>query len=165
MILYHGSYTSIPAPELFDNGRTKDFGPGFYTTTNMEQAISFSRKVVKRKKGGEPTVNIYDFDMEKAKDELSILSFDGPTEKWLDFVIANRQGIMGRTGYDIVFGPVADDDVYRTLALYISGDFTKEETLRKLKIRKLYDQLALSTEKALGYLVSKGTAAKEVLNG
>ena len=164
MILYHGSYTSIPVPELFDNGRTKDFGPGFYTTTNREQAISFSRKVFKRNEGGEPTVNIYDLDMDKAKDECSILSFDGPTEEWLDFVMANREGILSNTGYDMVFGPVADDNVYRTLALYIAGDFTKEETLQKLKIRKLYDQLVLSTEKALEYLVFKGILAKEDMN-
>ena len=163
MVLYHGSYKNIPNPQILDYGHTRSFGIGFYTTTNKEQAISFSLKVVKRITEGIPTVNIYDFNMDEAKKECSILSFDGPTEEWLDFVVKNREG-QKLNSYDIVFGPVADDNVYRTLALYIAGDFTKEETLEKLKIRKLYNQLVLSSDKALKYLVFKGVLPKEEIH-
>ena len=116
--------------------------------------------MVKRITEGIPTVNIYDFDMENATKECSILSFDSPNEEWLDFVVKNREG-QQLSSYDIVFGPVADDNVYRTLALYIAGDFTKEETLEKLKIRTLYNQLVLSSPKAFKYLVYKGVLPKE----
>ena len=43
-------------------------------------------------------------------------------------------------------------DVYTTFTLYTTGVLTKEQTLEALKIKKLYDQLVLSSEKALAYL-------------
>ena len=41
------------------------------------------------------------------------------------------------------------DSVYTTFTLYTTGVLTKEQTLEALKIKKLYDQLVLSSEKAL----------------
>ena len=38
----------------------------------------------------------------------------------------------------MVFGPVANDDVYRTLTLYREGEITKDEALVRLKIKQLY---------------------------
>jgi len=73
-------------------------------------------------------------------------------EEWLDFVFANRQGIYNGRQYDVVYGSVADDTIYRVFGLYEAGLLTKEETLKRLKIRKLYDQITFSTEKALSYL-------------
>ena len=54
--------------------------------------------------------------------------------------------------YDIVIGPVANDDVYTTIALYQEEQLTKEETLARLKIKQLYDQYVFCTEKALSFL-------------
>jgi hypothetical protein len=42
MTVYHGSTVIIQSPELYRSIRTLDFGPGFYTTTNREQAVSFT---------------------------------------------------------------------------------------------------------------------------
>lgn len=36
--------------------------------------------------------------------------------------------------------------------LYTAGVLTKEQTLKQLKIKKLYNQLVLTSEKALSYL-------------
>jgi hypothetical protein len=55
-------------------------------------------------------------------------------------------------GRDFVFGPVANDDVYRTLTLYREGELTKDETLARLKIKQLYNQLVFATEKALTFI-------------
>ena len=63
---------------------------------------------------------------------------------------------MGET-FDIIFGPVANDDVYTTFTLYTAGVLTKEQTLEALKIKKLYNQLVLTSEKALNYLKFIGT--------
>ena len=63
--------------------------------------------------------------------------------------------------YDFIFGPVANDDVYRTFTLYTAGVLTKEQTLEQLKIKKLYNQLVLTTEKALSYLRFVGTVPEE----
>jgi hypothetical protein len=42
MTLYHGSDQIIKNPELRPSIRTLDFGAGFYTTTNKEQAANFA---------------------------------------------------------------------------------------------------------------------------
>lgn len=65
--------------------------------------------------------------------------------------------------YDFIFGPVANDDVYTTFTLYSAGVLTKEQTLEALKIKKLYNQLVLSSKKALSYLNFIGTVPQEEL--
>ena len=66
---------------------------------------------------------------------------------------------MGET-FDIIFGPVANDDVYTTFTLYTAGALTKEQTLEALKIKKLYNQLVLTSENALSYLKFIGTVTE-----
>ena len=63
--------------------------------------------------------------------------------------------------YDFIYGPVANDDVYQTFTLYTAGIFTKEQTLEQLKIKKLYNQLVLASEKALSYLRYVGIVPEE----
>lgn len=163
MILYHGSNIVVSEPRLIEQNRFLDFGFGFYTTTNKTQAIGFANKVVKRRNEGEKSVSIYEIVEERAFEECSVLRFDSADEAWLDFVSQNRSGnYMGKI-YDFVFGPVANDDVYTTFTLYSAGVLTKEQTLETLKIKKLYNQLVLSTEKALSYLKFIGTVPKEEL--
>lgn len=161
MLLYHGSNLVVSRPKLIHQNRFLDFGFGFYTTTNKGQAVSFADKVTKRRKTGEKTVSIYEIDEKTAFSECSILCFDEPGEKWLDFVSDNRSGNYVGEAYDFIFGPVANDDVYRTFTLYASGLLTKEQTLEQLKIKKLYNQLVLTTEKALSYLRFAGTVPEE----
>ncbi|MCI9577155.1 MAG: DUF3990 domain-containing protein [Clostridiales bacterium] len=161
MILYHGSNMVVSKPQLISQNRFLDFGFGFYTTTNKEQAISFADKVIKRRKEGIKTVSIYEIDEKIAFQECSVLIFDTPNEAWLDFVSNNRSGNYDGESFDIILGPVADDDVYRTFTLYSAGVFTKKQTLEQLKIKKLYNQLVLTTEKALSYLSYLGTIPKE----
>ena len=95
MILYHGSNVIVEYPRLIKQNRYLDFGFGFYTTTNREQAISFAQKVTDRRRKGEATLNIYSIDEAIAFKECSLLRFDSPDEAWLDFVSANRQGVIG----------------------------------------------------------------------
>ena len=38
MILYHGSNVEVREPKIIVSNRTLDFGAGFYTTSNKEQA-------------------------------------------------------------------------------------------------------------------------------
>ena len=90
-----------------------------------------------------------------------MLRFDSPNEEWLDFVSANRSGNYTGKTYDMIYGPVANDDVYTTFTLYASGVLTREQTIEALKIKELYNQLVFSSEQALSYLTFKGTLAKE----
>ena len=143
MILYHGSNVIVDQPKLIRQNRYLDFGFGFYTTTNREQAVNFAQKVTDRRKMGEATLNIYSVNEAVAFQECKVLQFDSPDEAWLDFVAANRQGTYQGEKYDLIYGAVANDDVYRTIALYMTGVLDKEQTLSSLKIRKLFNQLYL----------------------
>lgn len=163
MILYHGSNVVVSKPRLIEQNRFLDFGFGFYTTTNKVQAVGFADKVTKRRKEGKKAVSIYEIDEELAFSECSVLHFNSANEAWLDFVSENRSGKYSGKVYDFIFGPVANDDVYTTFTLYSAGVLTKEQTLNALKIKKLYNQLVLSSEKALSYLKFIGTVSQEEL--
>ena len=156
MILYHGSNVIVDQPKLIRQNRYLDFGFGFYTTTNREQAVNFAQKVTDRRKMGEATLNIYSVNEAVAFQQFKVLQFDSPDEAWLDFVAANRQGTYQGEKYDLIYGAVANDDVYRTIALYMTGVLDKEQTLSSLKIRKLFNQLVFATEKSLQYLKFEG---------
>lgn len=156
MILYHGGNVIVDQPKLIRQNRYLDFGFGFYTTTNREQAVNFAQKVTDRRKMGEATLNIYSVNEAVAFQECKVLQFDSPDEAWLDFVAANRQGTYQGEKYDLIYGAVANDDVYRTIALYMTGVLDKEQTLSSLKIRKLFNQLVFATEKSLQYLKFEG---------
>ena len=161
MILYHGSNLTVSEPKLVVQNRFLDFGYGFYTITNIVQAKGFATKVTKRRKEGIPTVSVYEINEDKAFEECSVLRFDSPNEKWLDFVSENRAGNYTGELYDFIYGPVANDDVYTTFTLYTAGVFTKEQTIEALKIKKLYNQLVLTSTRALSFLKFCGTVQGE----
>jgi len=152
MIVYHGSNTIVETPNLDLSRKNLDFGPGFYTTENKDQAIEFARKVAIRKRQKPPIVNVYDFDIETAEKVLDIMKFSAPDRVWLDFVHENRRGTYTEKAYDLIIGHVANDDVFETLILYEQGVLNAEQTLEALKIRDLYSQFVFKTEKALSSL-------------
>ncbi len=154
MQLYHGSNVVVKQPDVLHSRKELDFGAGFYTTTNFDQAVSFSKKVALKRKG-RPVVSVYEFD-EDALDHMRVRRFEGPDHDWLDFIIANRRGEAIDTGFDIVRGPVANDDVYGTIALFESGFYSEEEALDHLKVKKLFNQYVFVSDKALSHIRFKG---------
>jgi hypothetical protein len=157
MTIYHGSSVIVETPELRYSVRALDFGKGFYTTTNEEQAVQFARKVHERKirEGAENPgcfISSYSIDYAAMQKRLSILTFDAPDEAWLDFVMANRGETYTGKKYDVIYGPVANDTVYRALVGYETGLYTKKQTIEQLAVRKLFSQMAFTTEKSLSFL-------------
>ena len=75
-----------------------------------------------------------------------------PDENWLDFIVSNRQNIDFSYNYDIVFGAVANDNVYASINLYEQGFLGKSELLEELVAWKYVDQFCFHSEKSLGYL-------------
>ncbi len=151
MIVYHGSDTIVDSPRILEANRPLDFGGGFYVTSNKEQARRWAIKVAYRNATHHSCINRYEFDEEKAVKELKVIRFQHADEVWLDFICANRQGLY--TGdYDIVIGPVADDNVYRVVVEYENGDTDKESALKRLKTETLCDQILFHTERSLDYL-------------
>jgi len=161
MTLYHGSDQVIKIPELRPSIRTLDFGPGFYTTTNKEQAIDFAVKVHARsiRTGDTPKgklVSIYDVDYETMQKKLEILRFESASEEWFDFIIANRRSVWKGKKYDVIYGPVANDTIYRTLIAFETGELSKAETIARLKVRQLFDQMAFASERSLSFMKFSG---------
>lgn len=153
MILYHGSNVIVDKPMLIRQTRTLDFGCGFYATTNREQAVNFAGKVTARRESGSPYVSIYEVaEIEELKEKFKVLIFSEANEEWLDFVYANRNGDYSGDKFDMVFGPVANDTIYRTFIAYEEGILTKEETIARLKVKRLYNQMTFATEAALAQL-------------
>jgi serine protease inhibitor len=155
MTLYHGSNIIVETPSLDFSRKTLDFGAGFYTTSSREQASQFTRIIMRRRQGNTQWVSVYDFDEESTKKNLDILRFQEADRNWLDFVIANRFDRYEGKKYDIIQVPVANDDVYPTILLYESEDLTIDEALNRLKSRRLFDQIALCSGKALSLLIFK----------
>ena len=62
MKLYHGSSVVVRKPLIARGRKTTDFGKGFYTTTDFEQAARWARIKRERLGHGKAVVSVYDFD-------------------------------------------------------------------------------------------------------
>ena len=137
MILYHGSFTAIPHPNLSFARDTTDFGRGFYTTIIKSQAEKWTGRFKRRY--GYGTLSIYEVDETELRKNVSVLEFETYSVQWLEYIANNRQGLTGGdTGisHDLVIGGIANDDVYTTLSLYFKGYIGKEESIKRLRYEK-----------------------------
>lgn len=82
MILYHGSNVEVKNPKLLKIQRELDFGKGFYTTSDLEQAEKWAKRTAKRLKQNKGYVNIYELD-DIEMEKLRILRFEKPDVDWL----------------------------------------------------------------------------------
>ncbi|MBR4435659.1 MAG: DUF3990 domain-containing protein [Clostridia bacterium] len=152
MIIYHGSTVPVEHPEIRQSEAFLDFGTGFYMTTSYEQAERWTRIKMRRTNAEIGYVSVYEFDYESAKLEAEVFKFDNADLDWLDFVVANRRGEDHFKAADLHIGPVADDNVYRSIRLFETGVLDAEETVKRLKTEVLHDQWAFRSEKALSFL-------------
>ena len=97
MKLFHGGIIIVNQPAILKTQRLLDFGKGFYTTTNQNQAERWA--VIKKKRLSKKTKSIV------------------------------------------------------TLSLYEANLLTKEETIKRLKVHKLYDQISFHNNAVLKELV------------
>lgn len=149
MKLYHGSLVIVRTPSLARGRRTTDFGKGFYTTTNLEQAARWAKIKRDRERVDKAVVSIYDFDASLLNEQgFRVMRYHGATEEWLNFVVNNRKNAL-KHSYDFVMGPVANDRLYATITMYEKGDLSIEAAIVQLKTHVLFDQLSFHTEKAL----------------
>lgn len=152
MKLYHGSNIEVHEPKIIVSNRTLDFGAGFYTTSNLEQAKRWAYLQSIRRKTGNPTVIIYEFDEQLAEKKINILRFTSSGKEWLNFVVENRKGIYEGKKYDVIIGPVANDNTIPVISDYMSGNISEETALILLLPQKLTDQYAFLTVKGLEFL-------------
>ena len=157
MTLYHGSLEIVEKPQILQANRPLDFGTGFYTTTSLQQAGRWVKLRMEQSQASVGYINIYEYTPQRG---FRTRRFQSANEAWVDFVHANRTIQNYNHDYDIVTGPVANDNVYLSFNLYESGIISKRELIRRLKTYKLVDQLLFHTEKSLATLEYTGN--KEV---
>lgn len=158
MTLYHGSSIAVRKPEVQPLVRALDFGRAFYMTSDFGQASRWAKTTVLRRGDGIATVSSYAIG-NTALAGLRVLAFDSPSIEWLRFVSRNRNEQIDDSDWDVVVGPVANDNTMPVLNLFFKGAYTEEETLRRLLPQRLKDQYAFKTERALACL--SFTEAKE----
>lgn len=150
MKLYHGSDCIVITPKILASDHIGDFGLGFYTTTDIAQAARFVETKCDRLKLRCGYVSVFavsdDFLNNPA---LRICVFRDADAEWVDFVEANRRQLNFEHDFDIVMGPVANDQVYASLALYEADLLDYRELIARLKVRKLTDQVLFHTDKSL----------------
>jgi hypothetical protein len=159
MQLYHGTNIRFETPKIIAPNRALDFGAGFYTTSDMEQATVWAKVVVRRIGSGEPLLNVYELN-ETFQDRLSVKHFKSPDKEWLDFVCEHRLNNYIGNDYDLIIGPVANDNTMPVIQAYIDStqtneaekDFFAEFALRQLRADRLKDQFVFKTKAALQYL-------------
>lgn len=146
VLVYHGSNVEVAHPRILQNGFYKDFGYGFYCTKFEKQA---KRWALTRK--GDSIVNRYIYAPDPA---LKVLLFEKMTEEWLDFVVACRRGI--EHDYDIVEGPMADDQIWNFIEQFVSGRIPRRAFWEIVKFKYPTHQILFCNERALRTLAFEG---------
>lgn len=171
LLLFHGSYTPVENIDLKLCDPGKDFGQGFYLTSDLNQAQNFIRSVLDRAraKGMIPLAQnfgyISSYRFRSPQETLKVHEFETADREWLWFIANNRRRKLASVidkqvkdigESDIVVGKVANDQTNPVLAIYLNGFFgdiqserAVNEAIRQLIPDKLVDQYCFLTEKAI----------------
>ena len=170
-LLYHGSYCEVRTPELKKCRQNKDFGKGFYLTTDIAQAKSFARLTLEKMKrsGAIPSyshskaVSCFEYI---SKTPLEIKYFDTADKDWLHCIVGHRVDgsfpkiVEDMAHFDIIGGKIANDATNSTIFSYILGAYGEQGTERADDIcislllpERLKDQFCFRTQRALDTLV------------
>ena len=120
MKLYHGSTIAVKHPNIQKGRKATDFGKGFYTTTDFEQARKWAVLKRNRIEGGKAVVSVYDVPDGLLDSGFSVLRFSGATKEWLEFVVdmAERNNAIIAINGDYFTGSANDGPVIRNGVLY-----------------------------------------------
>lgn len=166
MRLYHGSNVVIESINLALCRPYKDFGRGFYLTDIEEQAEKMAVRV-SRIYGGAPVVNAFELpDDFKNIPSIKIKDFGiQTTEEWAKFVMNNRSrafedmksALCNKDNkYDIVIGPVADDNMALLFRQYENEIIDFDTLLNGMIYKKTSSQYSFHTEKSIKLLRKVG---------
>ena len=155
MILYHGSNMSVEYPKILSSDRKLDFGSGFYLTSNYEQAARWAELTVLRRHSGEKTISVFYYDEMHAKG-LKLLKFPQADEEWLRYTANNRKKDNFSDDYDIVIGPIANDDLALLFRQFTNGMIDLNILVNGMRFKKLTNQYSFHTPKAISYLRKEG---------
>ena len=158
MKLYHGGLEPCPKPKILTTDRVGDFGIGFYTTSSRAQAQCFIQNKASKQNVSQGYLSCYEVpDDFLRQNSLKIKNFTAADETWIDFVLKNRRQADIDHNYDVIYGPVANDQVYASFTLFENELISKAELIERLKTTRLVDQILFHTEKSLLILKYMGS--------
>lgn len=144
--IYHGSNVIVEQPEIRVFGHFKDFGYGFYCTRFEQQARKWALT-----KAPKHFVSLFDYhDIAGTKK----LYFEKMTDEWLDFVADCRRGKEHQ--YDIVEGPMADDQIWDYVEDFVAGSISREAFWALAKFKHPTHQIVFCTPEALKCITYQG---------
>ena len=149
LVLYHGSNIAFDKIDLGKSHNRRDFGRGFYCTVLESQAEEWAKRLYLRSHKGGRYVYRYLF---RQTEDLKIKHFTALNREWLEFIKENRTKGGIQHSYDVVVGPVADDNTMETVQLYLSGILKAEEAVERLWYSKVNNQVSFHTPLALEHL-------------
>ncbi|CBK76443.1 hypothetical protein CLS_06610 [[Clostridium] cf. saccharolyticum K10] len=158
LVLYHGSNIAFDKIDLGKSHNRRDFGRGFYCTVLESQAEEWAKRLYLRSHKGGRYVYRYLF---RQTEDLKIKHFTALDREWLEFIKENRTKGGIQHSYDVVVGPVADDNTMETVQLYLSGILKAEEAVERLRYNKVNNQVSFHTPLALEHLTLE--SRKEVV--
>ena len=155
--LYHGTDQKFDEFNFCCAKCFKDFGKGFYLTTNFQQAQTWAQNKAKARMKDKTYIYSYSVNVidEKKWNILELLQYD---KCWVDFITESR--INGKeSDYDIIYDRMADSrfaDISDTLQSYNNLDITAEDVIEKIKWdNQRADQYCFKNERALSLLTDK----------
>jgi hypothetical protein len=91
--------------------------------------------------------------MQEEYGALAVKRFTDDLIEWIDFVCACRDGGTEYQKYDLIYGKVANDKVFRVVDMYHTGVWDKERALKEIKVYPSYDQIAFISQVAIDQLL------------
>lgn len=146
LILFHGTVYDFTEIDLNQSYNRRDFGRGFYTTLLKRQAKEWGYRLSLRERAERYYLYQYVFRDRKG---IRIKRFHALDKEWLEFIKENRSKGGLQHNFDIVVGPVADDETMETVQLYLANILSAEEAVTRLRYNKVNNQVSFHTEKAL----------------
>ena len=175
MVLYHGSYAPIDSIDLARCAAGKDFGRGFYLTSDYEQArkfISTSLKKARQIRAAPHNCTrgyVSSFRFRTPEPPLNVCIFPTADQQWLWYVSANRRTELAPEFIsrldpalgmaDVVIGKVANDATNPVIAAFLNGLYGPIESkaaadtaIGLLLPDRLKDQYCFLTQRAVDCL-------------
>lgn len=175
MLLFHASYVAIENIDLSKCMGGKDFGRGFYLTSDAVQARNFIKSSLNKAKnyGLIPYSQNYGFVTSfrfcYSISDIRIYEFEHADKEWLYFISKNRRKSLSKNliSYidpsifkaDIIIGKVANDTTNPVITTFLNGlygDITSDRAvsiaIEQLLPDHLKDQFCFLTENAVSCL-------------
>ena len=154
--LYHGTTVFFEKPDLKMAKPYKDFGKGFYLTTNLCQAGKWAiRNLIPDNIDNCGYIYEYTFNM-KSVNSLACLELLTYNIEWVKTISWYRNNLETKIKYDLIYDRMADGN-YRELINVLQRYDRKQasigEVLSVTRFRGVCnDQYCFKTPKALAYL-------------